>query len=137
MLARRDLSRADLERRLASRGFDAADVVQALDDLERGGLLSDARLAENTVARRSGRVGRRAIERELRARGVAAPVRASALAALDTRDEVADAYRVWSDRFGRPPADDRERARQYRFLIGRGFSAETALRILRGFDRRD
>lgn len=132
MLARRDYARAELERRLGRRGFDAAAVAQALDDLERRGFLSDARVAAGTVERMRGRAGRRAIEHELRQRGIAPAARADALVQVDARDEFADAWRLWSKRFGHPPADQRERARQCRFLIARGYTTETALRVLRG-----
>ena len=38
-------------------------------------------------------------------------------------DEKSRAHTVWERRFGQPPASLKERARQYRFLLGRGFSA--------------
>lgn len=110
MLARRDHARAELEARLAQRGFDAAEVAAALDDLERRGFLSDARYAAGVVERHGGQTGRRAIEVMLRRKGVAAPARAEALAGLAGRDEFDDALRLWSKRFGRVPTDDRERA---------------------------
>lgn len=131
MLARRDHARAELEVRLAQRGFDAAEVAAALDDLERRGFLSDARFATGVVERHCGQTGRRAIEGMLRRKGVAAPARAEALAGLAGRDEFDDALRLWSKRFGRAPADDRERARQFRFLLARGYAAETVAKVLR------
>jgi len=39
---------------------------------------------------------------------------------------------VWQRRFGVPPKDPRERARQLRFLAARGFSGEVARRALQG-----
>ncbi|HNL42437.1 MAG TPA: RecX family transcriptional regulator, partial [Ottowia sp.] len=40
------------------------------------------------------------------------------------------ALAVWRRRFAAPPGDAGERARQLRFLAGRGFSAEVAWRVL-------
>lgn len=38
---------------------------------------------------------------------------------------------VWRRKFGAPPADLAERARQYRFLAQRGFDGETIGRVFR------
>jgi regulatory protein len=46
--------------------------------------------------------------------------------------ELQRAALLWQRRFSAPPADDRERARQARFLAGRGFSAEAIRRVLAG-----
>ncbi|HEX8738594.1 MAG TPA: regulatory protein RecX [Casimicrobiaceae bacterium] len=134
MLARRDHTRAELEVRLAQRRFDAAEIAAALDDLERRGLLSDARYAAGVVERHGRQTGRRAIEGMLRRKGVAAPARAEALAGLAGRDEFDDALRLWSKRFGRVPTDDRERARQFRYLLARGYAAEIVAKVLRAAD---
>ena len=61
------------------------------------------------------------IEHELRARGIGAD--AIARATADARaTEVARARDAWRRRFGVPPADALEKAKQMRFLRGRGFS---------------
>jgi regulatory protein len=39
---------------------------------------------------------------------------------------------VWARRFGQPAADRAERARQARFLAGRGFSADSIRRVTGG-----
>ncbi|MFS2055079.1 recombination regulator RecX, partial [Variovorax sp. CT11-76] len=38
---------------------------------------------------------------------------------------------LWRRRFDAPPADPKERARQARFLMARGFSAAVAAKVLR------
>ena len=38
---------------------------------------------------------------------------------------------IWQQRFGRAPADLRERARQHRFLAARGFDGDVIGRVLR------
>jgi len=46
--------------------------------------------------------------------------------------EIERARAVWQRRFGTPPQDVNERARQVRFLLARGFSGAVAARVLRG-----
>jgi regulatory protein len=131
LLARRDYSRQELERRLQARGLPRADIDVTLDDFERLGYLSDERYAHAIVAQRLGRFGKREIARDLHDKGIAADAAKDALAALADRDELADATAVWQRRFGRAPTDEREKARQVRFLVARGYSASIAFRILR------
>jgi len=131
LLARRDYARAELAQRLLARGGDPAEVERALDELARLGYLSDARYASGVVAHRAGRFARRAIAHELREKGVDAPAAEAALAALDGQDDLADATALWQRRFGTAPRDEREKARQFRFLLSRGYSTAIALKVLR------
>jgi len=131
LLARRDYSRLELAQRLRARGIAAAEIEPLLDDFERLGYLSDARYAQALVSRRAGRFGVRAIARDLHDQGIAADVAKDALATLEPRDELADATNLWARRFGTAPVDERDKARQVRFLIARGYSIAVALRVLR------
>ena len=136
-LARREHSRAELTQRLLRRGIPADEVERALDDLAAAGYLSDARYAHAVVARRVGRFGKRAIVHALKERGIGAADSQAALAPLAETDELADAQALWQRRFGVAPADDREKARQIRYLQARGYSLSTALRVLRAAGSRD
>jgi regulatory protein len=131
MLARRDYSRAELSQRLARRGIAREDVERALDELAAAGYLSDARYAQALVAQRSGRYGKRAIAHVLREKGIDAPNAQAAMAPLAATDETADAMALWQQRFGTAPANQREKARQVRFLLSRGYGLSVALRVLR------
>jgi regulatory protein len=131
LLARREYSRTELAQRLARRGGNRAEVERALDELERKGYLSDARCASGIVARQAGHFARRAIAQRLKAAGVAPPAASSALAALEGRDEVAEATALWQRRFGSAPRDEREKARQVRFLLSRGYTVAIAFKVLR------
>ena len=82
MLARRDYSRAELAQRLRARGLPAADIEAALDDFERRGYLCDARYAQALVGARAGRLGSRAIARDLHDKGIAPAAAKDALSAL-------------------------------------------------------
>ena len=131
LLARRDYSRAELAARLRARGVPGHEIDALLEDFERLGYVSDDRCAHALVSQRAGRFGSRAIERDLREKGIARDTAKDALAPLAQRDELADAMTQWKRRFGQPPADQREKGRHVRFLVARGFSASVAFRVLR------
>ena len=132
LLARREYGRAELAARLRARGAEAAAIERALDELGALGYLSDARAAQALVAQRAGRYSRRAIAHELKERRVADDAVHAALAALAGRDELAEARALWQRRYGTPPQDEREKARQVRFLLSRGYAMSVALKVLRG-----
>ncbi|MFZ4652687.1 MAG: RecX family transcriptional regulator [Rubrivivax sp.] len=108
-----------------------ARVDALLDALQVAGHLSDARFVDSRVHARQARFGNRRIEQELRSKGVQAD---DALRASLRETELERARAVWSARFGAPPADLREQARQARFLAARGFTAATIQRLLRHRD---
>jgi regulatory protein len=130
LLARREYARAELEQRLLARGAERSDVRAVLDALAAEGLLSDARYARSVLVRKSGNYSRRRIVEELRAAGVS---RDQVEAAIDEApvDDAAALLALWQRRFGRTPSDDKEKARQVRFLQSRGFALSAILKLLR------
>ena len=135
MLARREYARAELETKLLAKGWPAAEICTALDELAAKGLLSDARYAQALAAKKAGHYSRRGIAAELKARGVDQPDIEAAIAQADLDDDAALAA-LWQRRFGDPPADAREKARQVRFLQSRGFSLSAILKLLRNVSGR-
>ncbi len=149
-LAQREHSRVELRRKLlrlarqhaaaaqAEAGGDdgAADPAPEVDALLEWLLahryLSDARFVESRVNARAARYGNLHIRQELGLHGTAL----DADTAERLKDsELARARAVWARKFGtQPPAQAIERARQMRFLAGRGFSAEVIRRVVRGGD---
>ena len=82
-------------------------------------------------ARRS-RYGARRIERDLREKGVSEEAVAAALTGLKA-GELEAAREVWRRKFGgREPRGPSDRARQVRFLQGRGFALDTIFRVIKG-----
>ena len=138
LLARREHSRAELARKLAPHCEDPAELETLLNDLERADLLSQRRFAESLVHRRAPRHGTRRIIHELRQHGLPEDT-LSELAQTLGASERQRAHEVWFKRFGTPPADTIEYARQYRYMAGRGFSADCVRAILggKGFDPSD
>lgn len=124
LLARREHSRAELEHKLAARGFERALIAETLDRLEQSGLLDGQRFIGSFIESRAARgVGPARIRAELAQRGIR-PAEAEAALAADERDWAALARQARVKRFGaEPPADFAERARQMRFLQYRGFDA--------------
>ncbi len=134
LLARRDYARQELSRKLAPHAESAQQLAALLDDLAAGSLLSDQRYAATRISSRGARVGDARLAYELRGKGVAEEVVSAALAGVE--DELTRARRVWQRKFAGAPlaaGDAAERARQARFLAGRGFSADTIRRVLRGY----
>jgi len=143
-LARREHSRAELRNKLQRRlrselsagdaagpsDDPAARVEKILDDLQAKGLLSDARFAAVLTRSRADRFGTARIQQEMREHNLPDEVVRPTIEALKATEEQR-ARAVWQRRFGRPPADATERARQMRFLAQRGFSTAVVLRVVR------
>ena len=130
LLARREHSRVELRRKLAGVVHQGDDLDLLLDDLAQRGWLSDARYAEQAVRAKARRFGPLKVAHELRAKGVAEETITAAFQVAG-EDGAADVERVWKSRFSQLPQNDRERARQVRFLQGRGFPLDNILRFLR------
>ncbi len=125
LLARREYSRAELERRLASKGHAAETIAEALDALADEGLQSDARFAEVFVRSRIARgQGPIKIRAELGERGIDRELGRAALAEAGEVDWFELACEALAKRFTGPGAVPRERARRERFLASRGFDVD-------------
>jgi regulatory protein len=147
-LAQREQSRSELRRKLmrvarraagAAGSVDAdepdagladasAEVEAVLDALEAGDLLSEQRFIDARVRSRLPRFGAGRIQHELRQHGV--QLRGDQLQALRS-SEWQRASELWLRRFALS-SDPRECARQARFLVARGFSAEVVHRVVAG-----
>lgn len=131
LLARREHTRRELARKLAADSEDSAGIERLLDELEARGWLSETRVAEQLIHTRRNRFGIRRIERDLRGKGVSDDTVAAALTQLKA-GELEAARGVWRRKFGRLPASAAERAKQVRFLQGRGFDLEVIFKVIKG-----
>ena len=124
LLARREHSRRELMRKLATRGFPDDVVSRALDELERTGALAETRFTESFVRSRISKgQGPQRIRADLAQRGIASDEADDVLRAADV-DWLATIRAVRAKRFGPElPRDYTERARQARFLQYRGFDS--------------
>jgi len=144
-LAQREQSRAELRRKLVPHALaedaaaaeagsppaefaPAARVEAVLDWLEAHQYLSQERFVESRVHARAARFGNLRIRQELKQHQVAL----SPEAALVLRESELQRARAVRDRkFAAWPQSAQQRAKQARFLAGRGFSAEVIGRVLR------
>lgn len=137
-LARREYSRAELRSKLlphaqADDEFDASppeDLDALLDDLTACGWLSDERAATQLLHAKRKRFGIQRIAHELRQKGISENLIADALPQMK-ETELDAACEVWRKKFGSPPQDANEKARQARFLQSRGFSMDVILKVLK------
>lgn len=132
LLARREHGRVELSRKLRLRGAPVELIDPALDRLAEEGLLSDARYLESFVRMRANAgYGPLRIREELAQRGLDREAIELALRKSGF-DWSVQLYDVWERKFGELPADQREKARQGRFLSYRGYPLEMIGRLLRG-----
>ena len=133
LLAAREHSRPELERKLAAHEQAPGELAQALDELQAKGFISEQRVVESVLHRRASRLGASRVKQELQAKGVGAEAVAEAVDQLRAT-EVERARAVWRKKFGEPATDAAGRAKQMRFLASRGFGAEAVRRVVAGED---
>ena len=136
LLSQREHSRAELERKLAKYEEEPGALAQALDELAAKDFISETRVVQSVLNLRAPRTGAARVRQELQQKGIAPDAIAQAVAGLrDT--ELLRAREIWARRFEAPAADAKARARQARFLMARGFSAEVVGKVLRPGLRED
>jgi len=135
-LASREHSRIELERKLAAFEESAGQLAQVLDELQAKGFLDEQRAADALAHRRGQKLGAARVLAEMKARGIAGDAIDQAAEQLKST-ELARAREVWRKKFGQSAADADQRAKQIRFLITRGFSAEIVRRVVVDVDEFD
>ena len=131
LLSGREYSRAELERKLASHEETPGALAKALDELQAKDFINEQRVVDSVLHRRAPKLGAQRIRQELQAKGLEPEAVADAVAHLRTT-EVDRAREVWRKKFGNPPADATERAKQMRFLATRGFGGDAIRKALSG-----
>lgn len=131
LLAAREHSRAELERKLAAHEESPGQLARDLDELQSKGFISEERVVASVLHRRADRLGAGRVRQELMAKGISPEAVTEAVAAL-RETEVARARAVWQKKFGEPAVDAAGRAKQMRFLAARGFGAQAIQQVIRG-----
>lgn len=126
MLARREHSRAELQRKLISKGWDSEQVRQVLDELAAENLQDDDRFMSAYIRYRSeAGYGPRRIMAELAERGIKEVT--PDLTDANSPEWLAVLKRAWQKKFNNEfPKDFKTKAKQMRFLIYRGFTPDQA-----------
>jgi len=140
LLSRREYSRHELAQKLLRLQGQTDDIppadleeqiTQVLNDFEAQGWLSNERYAEALVRRRSQRYGLRRVTDELQRAGID-PSTISSLSHELSSSEFERAQALWARKFGEISSDQKERAKQYRFLVSKGFNPELVRRLVSG-----
>ncbi|HTQ78173.1 MAG TPA: recombination regulator RecX [Burkholderiales bacterium] len=131
LLARREHSRRELERKLSPHAGSADDLRNLVSELATKNQLSEARFAEERARRLARKYGVARIRQDLKAKGVPEDL----VARFATTSEELERARAILERKYRAPATTREeRARRMRFLQQRGFSSEIISSLLSARD---
>ncbi|MBS3996406.1 MAG: recombination regulator RecX [Hydrogenophaga sp.] len=131
LLAGREHSRAELQRKLGAHETEPGELARALDELQAKGFINEDRVIESVLHRRAAKLGASRVRQELQAKGLDPDAVSQAVQELQGT-EVARARDVWRKKFGKPSQDANERARQMRFLAARGFSGDAIRRVVSG-----
>jgi regulatory protein len=135
MLARRELSEAQVRQRLSRRGHAADDIDTAVTRLKNERAIDDARVAE-AIARTETNVRRRGklrVARQIQSAGIS---KADARRAVNEIFEDIDPDALIASalakrlRGGATILDDRQFGRLYRYLIGQGFEHDHVMKVL-------
>jgi regulatory protein len=136
MLARRELSEAQVRRRLARHGHEGDAIDAAVARLLAERAIDDARVAaaiartETSIRRR----GKLRVRRQIEHAGIAAPTARHAIDEVfgDIDDEALIQASLAKRLRGRAAvADDREFQRLYRYLVGQGFEPDRVMKVLK------
>lgn len=140
LLDQRARSRDELRERLLRAEFAPELVDEVLDSLERSLLIDDRAFATEWVRQRASRRGKsaKALDMELRDKGVDAAVRAEALAQITEEDEVAQARALAAKKarsVKEVPTDRAQYDKELRRVVGvlarRGYSSGMSMGVAR------
>lgn len=133
LLARREHSQTELREKLQRKfNCNQSQIEPVLDRLLRQGYQSDERFAVAFTRSRLFRgLGKRRVLQELKLKGISADLAEQAFAEESQDDLASDALieQTWRKKFKALPEDQKERAKQYRFLQYRGFSGDEVNRL--------
>ena len=133
LLSQREHSRLELERKLAPHETEPGQLAKALDELQARGFISEERVVESVIHRRAAKLGTARVKQELQAKGLSPEAMGEALEQLRST-ELERAREVWARKFGEPATEPKEKARQIRFMVSRGFAAEVVRRVVQATD---
>jgi regulatory protein len=126
LLARREHSRLELERKLASHAESDSDLHEVLEKLIEKRQLSDERYAAERVRWLARKYGAAKIRHDLKSKGIDPEL----VERVSSKDDLARATEILNRKFRTPAATREERARRMRFLQSRGFSSEIIFSLL-------
>jgi regulatory protein len=126
LLARREHSRTELERKLGPHSGSSELVAGVLEALVQKKQLSDERYVEERARSLSRKYGAVRIRQDLKARGVDKET----IDRISSEGDLERARAILTRKYREPAATREERAKRMRFLQSRGFSSEIIFKLL-------
>jgi regulatory protein len=126
LLARREHSRVELGRKLASRAASPEALQSLLDSLEQKKQLSNERFAAERARVLSRKYGAARIRLDLKSKGVGEEI----VEGVALEGEAVRAAAILARKYRSSATTREERARRMRFLQSRGFSHDTIRKLL-------
>jgi len=131
LLARREHTRTELERKLAPHAESSEAVHGLVSRLKEKNQLSEERFAEERARVLSRKYGAARIRQDLKAKGVSAEL----ISRFSSSDgEMQKAKEILERKYRTPAATREEKAKRMRFLQSRGFSSEIIFKLLSARD---
>lgn len=124
IVARQEISRADLKRKLAPHAESEDELERLLDDFAQRHWQSDERFAEAYIHSKGQKHGKLRLQQALHAKGIDSEIAQELMPSAE--DELHTAIAVLRKKFKQPAADAKEKQKQFRFLAYRGFDMNTA-----------
>ncbi len=130
-LSYREHSIEELKRKLAPHAESEEQINQVIQQLLDKNLLSNERFVESLILRKSNQYGVKRLSQELAMHHIDAETKADFLKPLQS-SELERAQALWERKFGVIATEQKEIARQMRYLMSRGFNGELVFRIIKG-----
>jgi regulatory protein len=126
LLARREHTGQELERKLAPHAGSSEDVRDLLSGLKQKNQLSEERFAEERARRLARKYGAARIRQDLKAKGVSEEL----IDRVSSEGELERARAILERKYREPAATREEKAKRMRFLQSRGFSSAVIFTLL-------
>lgn len=128
-LSRREYGAKELYNRLGKYTDNMDHIRQIINELIADGYLSEERFVNSYVNSKFGKFGPRKIRYDLLQKQVDESLISQAINTLYSNEYEA-AHLVWLRKYGVHTTDTKERAKQIRFLLSRGFSYDVIIKIV-------
>ncbi|ULJ61659.1 recombination regulator RecX [Wielerella bovis] len=129
IVSRREVSRLELQRKLAPYAEDADELESVLNEFAAQNWQSDERYVEAFINSKSRKHGAMRLRQELASKGVDEDLVCEYLPDEETERE--NAAHVLRKKFKQPAADYAEKQKQIRFLLYRGFDMDTIHAVMK------
>ena len=133
LLSRRDYSKKELFARLMrDEHSDEEEVACIIEKLESLDYINELRFARSRARQKMERFGNRKIALDLKEKGVQEEL--IALVLKESKTEEKRCFEIWEKRFS-APKNEKEKAKQGRFLLNRGFPPQMVFALLKKVEK--